>query len=576
MDKILHVNTRTKELRLRTVAEEETRYGGRAFIAHHLLKNVDPMCEPLGRFNPFIITAGLLGDTFVTTAGRCSLGTKSPLTNGVKEANVGGSAGKMLAQLGFKAIILEDKPEKPEPTILFITNEGQRLDSFPELAKKTVSETISYIQENYGEKVGLFCVGPAGEMGLSGAAVATIDHNGELVRFAARGGIGAVMGVKGIKAVVFDDTGVKKPVFQDLKLLSQANRELVQILRDDPKTENRNEFGTPAVLSKCNGLGILPTRNFSSGEFEKAHDISGERIREIIIERGGAAEKGLACVPGCVIQCSNIFADKNGQKSVATLQYENIALLGSNCGIGDIDEVAELNHLCNEAGVDTIEIGAAIGVAMDAGLLSFGDAEGAKDIIRQIGNGTALGRVIGCGAKTTGKVFNVQRVPVVNGQAMPAYDPRALKGIGVTYAMSPMGADHTAGNALETAGKIDPLGTEGHIESSYRLQVRAAILDSLGVCIFIRPAFVQNPDLAARLLNGRNGWDWTYEDVQRMGIECLHNERDFNHATGASYINSDIPEFMRYEPLPPNNTVFDIPKSVLDGIWDTKLPADIF
>ena len=159
---------------------------------------------------------------------------------------------------------------------------------------------------------------------------------------------------------------------------------------------------------------------------------------------------------------------------------------------------------------------------------------------------------------------------------MPAYDPRSLKGIGVTYAMSAMGADHTAGNALETAKAIDPRGRDGQVASSFKLQVRAAILDSLGVCLFVRPAFVKDPSLAAQLLNGRYGWNWDYRDVQRMGIDCLTAEREFGEAAGISETDNDVPEFMRLEPLPPHNTVFDLSREEMSKIWDTVLPDDIF
>jgi aldehyde:ferredoxin oxidoreductase len=411
---------------------------------------------------------------------------------------------------------------------------------------------------------------------LSGACVATTDHTGIQLRVAGRGGLGAVMGVKGIKAVVFDAevAGSARPA--DRAALTAASRELNKILRDDPKTDNRHNFGTPAVLSLCNALGILPTRNFRSGQFEQAKAISGEMIAELIDKRGGEGRKGLPCVQGCIIACSNVFADPSGRTTVASLQYENIGLLGSNCGIGDIDAVAELNHLCNQVGIDAIEAGAAIGVAMEAGVIAFGDAEGAKDLLRQVGEGTPLGRIIGSGVVATGRVLGVRRVPAVKGQAMPAYDPRSLKGIGVTYAMSPMGADHTAGNALETARSHDPLSLEGQVEISFRLQIRGAILDSLGVCLFIRPAFVKDPSLAARLLNARYGWKWSYTDVRNMGLDCLGVEREFNRLAGVSDAQCDVPEFMRIEPLPPHDSVFDIPKEDMDKIWTVQLPEDVF
>ena len=576
MRNMMRVNTRTREIRTTPCSEGEFRWGGRSLIAHLMLQEVRPTCDALGRENKLIVAAGWLGDTAVTTAGRCSMGGKSPLTGGVKEANVGGVAGSKMARLGLRAVILEDAPEKPETTVLWIGKEKCELFPAPELRRKEVAQTFELLHQRFGTQVGVFCVGPAGELGLGGAAIATTDQTGEQARFAARGGLGAVMGVKGIKAIVIDDTGATPDRGHDPIALGAANKELWQMLRDDPKTQNRHDFGTPAVLSICDTLGILPTRNFQTGHFEEFEALSGERVAELILARGGEAERGLPCVRGCLIQCSNNFADPGGKTLVASLQYENLGLLGSNCGIGDVDEVARINHLCNQVGVDTIETGAAIGVAMEAGVISFGDAAGAKDLVRQIGQGTPLGRVLGSGVVITGKVLGVRRVPAIKGQAIPAYDPRSLKGIGVTYATSPMGADHTAGNALEMAKTLDQKKPDGQVAASLRLQVRGALLDSLGVCLFIRPAFVKNPDLMARLLNARYGWALTYTDVQAMGLECLRMEREFNRLAGVSDELCDVPEFMRTEPLAPFNTVFDVPREEMKRIWEVKLPEGVF
>jgi len=579
MNRILEVSTRSGTAQFRPCAEEERAWGGRSFIAHHLQSEVEPGCDPLGPKNRLIIAHGLLGDTKLTTAGRFSIGGKSPLTGGVKEANVGGSCGRRMARLGMKAIILKDTPENRTPRILLVRNDGAELIDAPDLAGRETSATLAYLRERFGAKTGVLAIGPAGEQTLTAALVATTDDAGVQLRVAGRGGLGAIMGSKGIKGIVVDDAGAVPPEPADGETLTRASREVARILREDPKTENRHNFGTPAVLSLCNALGILPTRNFSSGTFEHADAISGEMVAELIDKRGGKegeAKKGLPCVQGCVIACSNIFAGPSGKTTVASLQYENIALLGSNCDIGDIDAIAELNDLCNEVGIDAIDGGAAIGVAMEAGVIKFGDAEGAKDLLRQVGQGTPLGKVIGSGVVTTARVLGVRRVPATKGQAMPAYDPRSLKGIGVTYAMSAMGADHTAGNALETAKAIDPRGRDGQVASSFKLQVRAAILDSLGVCLFIRPAFVKDPSLAAQLLNGRYGWNWEYQDVQRMGIDCLTAEREFGEAAGIGETDNDVPEFMRSEPLPPHNTVFDLSREEMSKIWDTVLPDDIF
>jgi len=570
MDKILRVNTRTNDIRWEACSTEAIRLGGRSLIAHLAIKEIDPNCDPLGHRNKFILASGLLGDTNVTTAGRYSVGGKSPLTGGVKEASVGGSAGRQMARLGLRALVLESVPDNPQTNILVVSKDKAEIITAPEYKNLAVRASLHLLRDQFGKDAGVICVGPAGEMMMAGAGVATTDKTGVQIRFAGRGGMGALMGSRGIKAIVIDGSGVSSEEAYDRKALKAANKELVKILMDDPKTENRHNFGTPAVLAVCNALGILPTRNFSGGQFEQVDAISGETIAELINKRGGEGRKGQPCIKGCVIQCSNVFPDPAGKATVASLQYENIALLGPNCGISDIDAIAELNNLCNEVGLDAIETGAAIGVAMEAGVIPFGDYEGAKDLIHQVWQGTPLGRVIGNGVDVTGKVFGIRRIPAVKGQAIPAYDPRSLKGIGVTYVTSPMGADHTAGNALEMASAMDSKGTEGQVEVSRRLQLRAVILDSLGVCLFIRPAFVKKPDLIAELLNARYGWNLNFEDVQKMGVECLETEEKFNALAGINADHCDVPEFMRYEPLPPHDTVFDISKAEMNRIWSIK------
>ncbi len=576
MEWIVRVNTKTGKITQEKASEEEARWGGRLLISKFLLREVPPTCDPLGRYSKLIFTPGLLGDTSVTTAGKFSVGGKSPLTRGVKESDVGGEAGKKIARLGIKALVLEDIHEKATTRVLVLKWGKAELFEFPELKGKYVSETICMLRERFDSQVGIICIGPAGEMKMAGAGVAVSGPQDIQVRYAARGGLGAIMGSKGVKAIIVDDTGAPNPPVFDEVLLKEAARNLVQGIMMDPKTENRHHFGTPAVLMLCNEIGILPTRNFSAGQFEKAGDLAGERVADIIAERGGEGRSGTPCVRGCVIACSNVFPNREGKKVVASIQYENIALLGPNCGIGDLDDIAELNDLCNQVGVCAIETGAAIGVAMEAGVISFGDAAGAKDLIRQIGEGTYLGRILGNGVVITGRVLGIRRVPAIKGQAIPAYDPRSLKGNGVTYVTSPMGADHTAGNALETVKTVDPLGLEKQVETSRRLQIRAAILDTLGLCLFTRPPFTKQPDLFLPLLKGRYGWDWTYGDVQKMGIDVLDTEREFNRRAGVSEEFFDVPEFMREEPLPPKNSLYDVPMEEMQRIWDVHIPKDVF
>jgi aldehyde:ferredoxin oxidoreductase len=576
MEWIIRVNTRTGNILKQQATGEEMRWGGRFLISKFLLREVPPMADPLGRFNKLIIAPGLLGDTFVTTTGKFSVGGKSPLTQGVKESDVGGEAGKKIARLGIKAIVLEDIPEKDGTKVLTLKANQITLSDSLELKGKYVSETIQILRKQFDSQPGIICIGPAGEMKMAGAGVAVSDVNDIQVRYAARGGLGAVMGSKGIKAIVVDDSEAVSPHLFDEALLREASKALTQAILEDPKTENRHKLGTPAILMFANELGLLPTRNFSSGQFERAEAIAGERVAEVIAERGGEGRSGTPCLRGCVISCSNVFPDPSGKRTVASIQYENITLLGPNCGIGDLDHIAELNHLCNEVGMDAIETGAAIGVAMEAGVIPFGDAEGAKALIRQIGQGTYLGRILGNGVVTTGRALGIRRIPAIKGQAIPGYDPRALKGNGVTYVTSPMGADHTAGNAFETARTVNPIGKENQVENSRRLQIRAAILDTLGLCLFTRPPFVKNPELFAQFIRGRYGWNVTFEDVQKIGIDALETEREFNRRAGVSEELFDVPEFMREEPLPPRNSIFDVSMEEMQRIWEVKIPKDVF
>jgi aldehyde:ferredoxin oxidoreductase len=577
MNTILRVNTRSRQITAQPVTGEEARWGGRSFIAHLLLREVPPTCEPTGRRNKLVFASGLLSDTAVTTTGQLSIGGKSPLTGGIKECNIGGFAGKRLARLGIRAVIVEDTPAGPATDVVVITARESRLEPAPELKGKLVDETIQALRARYGKSIGIFCVGPAGEMLMYGAGIASPDNDDVQVRYAARGGLGALMGSKGIKAIVIDDAGsTYKAEPHDPELLQRTARWMVDALKADPKSENRHLYGTPAILALASASGLLPTRSFSSGQFERAEEIAGERVRAVILARGGEGRAGTSCVPGCAIQCCNVFPAKGGTKTVASIQYENISMLGSNLGIGSLDDIAELNHLCNQVGVDAIETGAAIGVAMDSGILAFGDAEGTKDLIRQIGRGTWLGRILGHGAQLAGRVLGARRVPVIKGQAIPGYDPRALKGNGVTYVTSPMGADHTAGNAFETLKSLDPLKPDGQVAASRRLQLRAALLDTLGLCLFVRPPFVKRPEMFANLLKGRYGWDMSVRDVMALAYEVIMTEREFNKQAGASEELHPMPEFMLEEPLPPNNVVFDVPMAEMQELWEGYEPMDQF
>jgi aldehyde:ferredoxin oxidoreductase len=257
------------------------------------------------------------------------------------------------------------------------------------------------------------------------------------------------------------------------------------------------------------------------------------------------------------------------------LEYETVALLGSNCGIDDLDAIARMDRLCDELGLDTMEMGAAIGVAMEAGQLSFGDAQGAFALLEEIPKNTLMGRIIGNGAEITGKVFGVKRVPTVKGQGMAAYDPRANKGIGVTYTSSPMGADHTAGcvmpgrTGFNSSKTYDVLRPDGQPELSLDLQIMMAIIDGMGICFFVG-LDTDTLYVLAELLNARYGRNVTFEDLVELGKETLSIEHRFNQATGSPMVER-LPEFFEIEPLSPHRTVYDVKEAAIAAEIDKKL-----
>jgi aldehyde:ferredoxin oxidoreductase len=569
MMKLLRVNMSQLQAQWEPVPPVYERLGGRALNAKLLLEEVPPACEALGAHNKLIFTPGLLGGAGVTTAGRLSIGGKSPLTGGAKEANAGGTAGDTLGRLGIKAVVIEGLPNPAELYLLHIHADTAELRPAGNLKGLGTYAASERLQEQYGGDCTVMSIGQAGECLMHGASIAITGERDQRSNQAARGGLGAVMGSKGLKAVVIDKAATRAIPFAAPDLFREANKRFAQQLIDDPKVGPKggtHTYGTSAITAAVNEMGSLPTRNFSAGSFEGAGNLRGERLRELILAREGKI--GTRCMPGCVIACRNSYVDAGGNLIIATLQYETIALLGSNLGLDNLDDVARLNYMCNDFGLDTVETGAALGIAIEAGLAEFGDTEGILAFLNQVGQATVLGRVIGNGAVTTGRVLGIRRVPAVLGQAMPGYDPRTLKGNGVTYATSPQGADHTAGNAFGARNQVNPLSVTGQRELSLKLQIISAMLDSTGLCLFARPPVITDPQLMVDMINGIYGWNWSKEDLDHFDRDVLRNEIEFNRLAGITAADHRIPEYMREEPLPPHNATFDVPDSELDAVFD--------
>ena len=309
-----------------------------------------------------------------------------------------------------------------------------------------------------------------------------------------------------------------------------------------------------------NELGGLPTMNFRFGHFDRADEITGRTLYKTILKRGG--EPSHACMPGCLIRSSNIYVDSAGKPIVRSLEYETLIMFGSNCGISNLDELARINHLCNDIGVDSIDTGGAIGIAMDVRLIPFGDISGVKRLLEEIRQATILGRLLGQGGAITGKVLGARMIPAVKGQIMAAYEPRAIKGHGVTFATSTMGADHTAGFTIREG--LDSHRKEGQVQASARMQVNAMIYDSLGVCLFAHAAIRDHHELLKEMVNARWGTDITTSELRQMAIKVLKEERDFNRRAGLGPSSDRLPEVFYEEVNPSSSTMFDIPPSELD------------
>lgn len=562
---IWRINVKEQTCQVTEIPETWQGLGGRGLTDRIMIDEVPANCEPLGRHNKIIFSPGLLVGYNLSSCDRISVGGKSPLTQGIKEANAGGTTGLKLVLLGIRALIIEDLPQNHGWWTLHISKNGARFDPADDLAGKGVYETATSLLERFGSGVGIALIGPSGEMGMISAGIQNLDKDNVPSRIAARGGLGAVMGSKRLKAIIIDSTGGEKPPIHNPEAYKSARKIYTEAVLNHPQSLVYRDYGTAAMAQFCNTFGGLPTRNFSSGEFEEVEAISGEHMRDLLLERGGVSNPTHGCMAGCTIRCSNIFGDADGKSIVSPLEYETIGLMGSNLGISNLDTIAALNYKANDLGLDSIELGAALGVAAEAGLLQFGDSEKAFALIDEIAQGTPLGRLLGSGATTTGRVLNVQRVPAVKGQAMSAYDPRAIKGTGVTYATSAQGADHTSG--LTIRAKINHLDPKGQVVVSRNAQYNMAGYDTLGACIFAGYGFGASPESVKNLLNSIYGWQVDTGILQKLGKEAILLEREFNRRAGFTKEHDRLPEWMTEEALPPKMAVFDVPNEELDAIF---------
>ena len=571
--KFIRVNMNDKTTKIEDVSQDYMGLGGRGLTSIMINKEVPPTCDPMGPENKLIFAPGLLSGSPLSNTSRISIGAKSPLTGTIKESNAGGTVAAALGHLGITAVIIEGLAPEGDFSILKIDKAGNA--SFISSQDYKGMRTYKFVEkmlEIYGKKTSVLCIGPAGEYRMTAASIQSSDVDGHPCRAAGRGGLGAVMGSKGLKAVVVDQGGKNADAIADPKAFKEAAKIFAKAVKEHPEPGHlMPTLGTAALVAPLNSMGAFPCYNARKGVMDGWEKISGEAMAELIKERGGKTTH-MGCAQ-CIIHCSNEFVDKEGKYVTGALEYETIWAMGGMTGIADLDVIARLDFLCDDIGVDTMSTGVAVAVSMDAGHKKFGDGKGAIEMVEEIGKGTEFGRILGNGPAATGRHFNHSRVPVVKGQGIAGYDPRAMLGNGVTFATSPMGADHTAGNVIGLClqGKLDPLQAEGVVEISRDLQIAIAAFDCTGHCFMATvAAFDPEPGEAFRkVLSAKLGTQLGPEDFPgAMGVRVLKAEREFNRKAGFTNQDDRLPKFFYEEPLPPHNKVFAISDEEIDSTFD--------
>jgi len=574
--KILRVDMTDLKASFEDLPADYAALGGRGMTSVIVSNEVPPTCDALGIHNKLVFAPGIVTGTSAPTSGRISVGGKSPLTGGIKEANAGSNFAQMLGRMRIGAIIVEGKHEGDDYYLLKVTKDGAEFMDANKWSGKGLYGVYKDLFKEFGDKMGICSVGIGAELLGAMSGVCFNDPEGLPSRYAGRGGLGAVMASKGLKFIVVDETGAPGVEIKDKETFKKGTAKLLKALTEHDVTKPGgalNSYGTSVLVNIMNEAGGLPQRNFSSGQDDNAEKISGEAKAEEIKKRGG--KRPHFCSPGCVIQCSEIWTKPGGKDPVGVLEYENVWALGANCGIYDLDTIGELNRACNDLGIDTIEAGCTLAVAMEGGLCNFGDGEGALKLLEEIRKKTPTGKILVNGTEITGKVLGVTRIPTVKGQSFPAYDPRAIKGIGITYATTPMGADHTAGYAIApeimgVGGQLDPKDPK-KAEVSRNLQTATAgALDATGYCLFCAFAILDIPEGLVGIVesvNGVLGTNYTVDDIIKNGQQIIDTEIAFNRAAGFTAVDDRLPEFIMEEKLPPTNEVFNVTDEDLDSVF---------
>ena len=517
--------------------------GGRGLGARLLWDLVGPEVEPLSPENVLIFSTGPLTASGVQTSNRFSVSTKSPLTGTVLDCNSGGWWGMQFKRTGYDVLIVRGAAKTP--CWIEITNDETILHYAPELWGKGVFETTEILGQN-NNKRNVLCIGPAGE-NLSRMAAIMNDRE----RALARGGPGAVMGSKNLKAIVVEGKERNRPADKDkFKFMLYETGKLIKA---SPLTSQAlPEFGTAVVMNVVNEIGALPTRNFQQSQFEKADEISGEAITDSILV------KNQACW-ACPISCTRISKTEAGEGEGP--EYETAWSFGAQCGVDDLDAIFESNMVCNDMGMDTISVGNTIGCAMELaerGLidteLNFGRADMLAETVRDIALRNGLGDDMAEGSYRFAEKFGAPDLSMsAKKLEMPAYDPRGMQGQGLLFATSNRGACHERGNmlgpeVLALPRLIDRFANQGKAGIVANHQNTSAVVDSLVLCKFTNMAV--SVEFFARLLTSVSGLDFSADDLMKVGERTWNMERLYNLREGFTRNDDTLPKRMLDEPVP--------------------------
>ena len=517
--------------------------GGRGLGARLLWDLVGPEVEPLSENNALIFATGPLTASGAQTSNRFTVSTKSPLTGTVLDANSGGWWGMQFKRTGYDVLIVHGRAS--QPVQIQITPDGVTIEDASHLWGKTVSETTAALGQDNNRR-NVLCIGPAGE-NLS--RISAIMNDG--TRSLARGGPGAVMGSKNLKAITV--VGGEKNAPEDRDLFRFMLYETGKLIKASPLTSQAlPEFGTAAVMNVVNIIGALPTRNFQASQFEEAENVSGERLTEHLLIRNQACW-------ACPIACTRVT--RTGKAEGEGPEYETAWAFGPQCGIDRLDVIAEANYLCNDLGLDTISAGSTIGCAMEMaerGLidspLRFGRADLLHDTLRDIAYRRGLGDELAEGSYRFAAAHGAPELSMsAKRLELPAYDPRGMQGQGLLYATSNRGGCHMRGNmlgpeVLALPRLIDRFATQGKAGIVAIHQHSAAVIDSLVLCKFTNLAVAE--EYFARLLTAVTGHPYKADDLMRIGERVWNLERLYNLREGFTRADDTLPARLLNEPSP--------------------------